>query len=172
MVISPGCQGSFRCHLVTFDYSFRLDSEVIHYEWDWDLITFLEPGEFTEMAMVVHRLKELKLQHPALYDLQYFIQLNSTRQWHCKSISFLGMGLSSIGAILVAITVVTTLGILCCKCCHNRGNSRSAVSLTSSRQPPQLRSPHPCNSAGAPPLERKAPPSHHELQERLSQVIC
>jgi hypothetical protein len=78
----------------------RLDSEVIHYEWDWDPITFLEPDEFIKMSTVVHHLKELKLRHPALSDLQYFAQLNSTRQWHGQSISFLGLGLSSIGGNL------------------------------------------------------------------------
>jgi hypothetical protein len=72
VVISPGCQGSFGCHLVTSNYSVRLDSEVLHYKWNWDLITFLEPTEFTEMATVFHHLKELKLQHPALPNLQYF----------------------------------------------------------------------------------------------------
>ncbi len=68
-----------------------LDSKVIHYEWDWDLITFLEPEEFSEMSTVVHHLKELKLRHPALSDLQYFAQLNSTRQWHGQ-IQLLGSG--------------------------------------------------------------------------------
>jgi hypothetical protein len=99
-------------HLVTSDYSVRLDSEVIPYAWDWDPITFSEPGKFTEMSTIVHHLKELKLRHPALSDLQYFAQLNSTHQWHSQSISFLGLGLSSIGGILVAAAVVTTLIIL------------------------------------------------------------
>jgi hypothetical protein len=101
---------------------------VIHYRWDWDPVTFLEPGEFSEMFTVVHHLKELKLHHPALSDLQYFAQLNSTGQWHGQSIRFLGLGLFSIAGILVAIAVVTTLGILYCKCCHKLGNSGSAVS--------------------------------------------
>jgi len=97
LVIPPGCQGTFGRHLITSDYSVRLDSEVIHYEWDWDPITFLEPDEFIKMSTVVHHLKELKLRHPALSDLQYFAQLNSTQQWHRQSISFLGLGLSSNG---------------------------------------------------------------------------
>ena len=128
LVIPPGCQGTFGRHLVTSDYSVRLDSEVIHYEWEWDPITFLEPGEFAEMSTVVHHLKELKLRHPALSDLQYFAQLNTTRQWHGQSIGFLGLGLSSIGGILVAVAVVTTLIILYCKCCRKQGSAGSAAS--------------------------------------------
>jgi hypothetical protein len=128
LVIPPGCQGTFGRYLVTSNYSVCLDCEVIHYEWDWDPITFLEPGEITEMSTVVHHLKELKFRHPALSDLQYFAQLNSTCQWHGQSISFLGLGLSSIGGILVAATVVTTLIILYCKCCRKQGSTRSAAS--------------------------------------------
>ncbi len=68
------------------------------------------------------------LEHPALSDLQCFAQLNSTRQWHGQSISFLGLGLSSIGGNLVAAAVVTTLIILYCKCCRNQGGVGSAAS--------------------------------------------
>jgi hypothetical protein len=104
LFIPPGCQGTFRHHLVTSDYSVCLNSEVIHYDLDWDPITFLEPREFNEMSTVVHHLKELKLWHPTLSYLQYFVQLNTTHQWHGQSINFLGLGLSLIGGILVAVT--------------------------------------------------------------------
>ena len=79
------------------------------------------------MSTVVQHLKELKLRHPALSDLQYFAQLNTTRQWHGQSIGFLGLGLSSIGGMLIAAAVVTVLIILYCKCCRKKG-SGSAVS--------------------------------------------
>jgi hypothetical protein len=104
----------------------RLDSEVLHYKWDWDPITFLDPEEFHEMSTVVQHLKELKLCHPALYDLQYFAQLNTTHQWHGQSIGFLGLGLSSIGGMLIAAAVVTVLIILYCKCCRKKGNGSAA----------------------------------------------
>jgi len=128
LVIPPGCQGSFGHHLVTSDCSVRLDSEVIHYEWDWDPITFLEPDEFSKMSTVVNHLKESKLRHTALSDLQYFAQLNSTRQWHRQSISFLGLGLSSVRGILVVTAIVAGLIILYCKCCCKQGNTGSAAS--------------------------------------------
>ena len=35
--IAPGCQAYFAEHLATSDYSIRLDSEIVHFEWDWDL---------------------------------------------------------------------------------------------------------------------------------------
>jgi hypothetical protein len=78
------------------------------------------------MSTVVQHLKELKLRHPALSDLQYFAQLNTTRQWHGQSICFLGLGLSSIGGILVAAAVVTVLIILYCKCYRKKGNGSAA----------------------------------------------
>ena len=174
LVIPPGCQGTFGSHLVTSDYSVRLDSEVLHYEWDWDPITFLDPEEFTEMSTVVQHLKELKLRHPALSDLQYFAQLNTTRQWHGQSIGFLGLGLSSIGGMLIAAAVVTVLIILYCKCCRKKG-SGSAVSPGTTNiiqaaapilpAPTQYQGPSPTGSAPPQPTPRRAgtlPPAYDD----------
>jgi len=48
--ISPGCQGVFLNHLVTLDYSVYLDANIMHFEWDWDLISFLPAVEYQEMS--------------------------------------------------------------------------------------------------------------------------
>jgi len=53
VTISLSCQGTFARHLVISDYSVRLDSQILHYDWNWDPITFLDPGEFMEMSHVV-----------------------------------------------------------------------------------------------------------------------
>ncbi len=46
--IPPGCQGTFPNHLVTSDWSVRLNNSIIHYEWDWDPINFLPAGEMAK----------------------------------------------------------------------------------------------------------------------------
>jgi hypothetical protein len=75
--ISPGCQGIFPNHLVTSDYSVRLDANIMHFKWDWDLITFLPGREYEEMAEVLKHIGELKLHQLDLSDLQYLTQLDS-----------------------------------------------------------------------------------------------
>jgi len=63
--ISPGCQGFFSEHMATSDYS-----DILHFEWDWDPIMFLPAGEIEEMAETLKHLKELKIHHPDLSELQ------------------------------------------------------------------------------------------------------
>ncbi len=75
--ISPGCQGIFPNHFLTSDYSVRLDANIMHFEWDWDPITFLPAGEYEEMAEVLKDIGELKLHQLDLSDLQYLTQLDS-----------------------------------------------------------------------------------------------
>jgi len=77
--ISPGCQGIFPNHLVTSDYSVRLDTNIMHFQWDWDLITFLPAGTYEEMVEELKHIGELKLHQPDLSDLQYLSQLDSIR---------------------------------------------------------------------------------------------
>jgi hypothetical protein len=82
VTISLGCQGSFAGHIVISDYSVRLDSEILHYNWNWDPITSLEPGEFEEISHVVGHLRELKLHHPALrLAVLCIAQLHSSVVW-------------------------------------------------------------------------------------------
>jgi hypothetical protein len=61
--------------MVTSDYSVKLDSDILHFKWDWDPITFLPAGEVEEMAKTLKHLKEIKLHHPDLSELQYFTWL-------------------------------------------------------------------------------------------------
>jgi hypothetical protein len=97
--ISPRCQGIFPNHLVTSDYSVRLDTNIIHLEWDWDPITFLPAGEYEEMAEVLKHIAELKLHQPDLSDLQYLTQLDSIRSTSTSG-SILAGSASSIRAHL------------------------------------------------------------------------
>ncbi len=39
--ISPGCQGYLEHRLVTSDYSVKMASDIMHFEWDWDPLELL-----------------------------------------------------------------------------------------------------------------------------------
>ncbi len=57
--ILPGCQGTFPNHLVTSDWSVRLNDSIIHYEWNWDPLTFMLAGEMEQMSEALKHIGEL-----------------------------------------------------------------------------------------------------------------
>jgi len=69
--ISPGCQGTFPNHLLMSDYLVWLHTNIIHYKWDWDPITFLPHGDIEEMVEVLKHIGKLRLHQLDLSDLQY-----------------------------------------------------------------------------------------------------
>jgi hypothetical protein len=73
--IPPRCQAHFAEHLATSDYSIRLDSEIVHFEWDWDPLTLFPAGEIEEMAQTLKNLSSLNLQQPDLAHLQYITKI-------------------------------------------------------------------------------------------------
>jgi hypothetical protein len=77
--IPPGCQGTFPNHLVTSDWSVRLNESIIHYEWDWNPITFMPAGEMEQMGEALKHIGELQLHQPDLADLQYLAQLGNAQ---------------------------------------------------------------------------------------------
>jgi hypothetical protein len=83
--IPPGCQAFFSEHLVTSDFSIRLDSEIIHFEWDWDPLSLLPAGEIEEMDQTLKNLSSLNLQQPDLADLRYITKIkeaeHNSRVW-------------------------------------------------------------------------------------------
>jgi hypothetical protein len=58
--------------MVNPDYSVKLDCNILHFNWDWDPVTFLPAGKVEEMAKTLNHLKEPKLHHPDPSELQYF----------------------------------------------------------------------------------------------------
>ncbi len=60
--IPPGCQGIFPNHLVTSDWSVRLNDSILHFEWDWDPISFMPAGEMEQMSEALKHIGELRLQ--------------------------------------------------------------------------------------------------------------
>ncbi len=88
--IPPGCQGIFPNHLVTSDWSVRLNNSIIHYEWDWDPVSFMPAEEMEQMGEALKHIGELRLHQPDLANLQYLTQLGSAH-----SASFSGASLSS-----------------------------------------------------------------------------
>ncbi len=56
----------FPTHLVTADWSVRLNDSILHYEWNWDPLNFLPAGEMEQMAEALKHIGELRLHHPDL----------------------------------------------------------------------------------------------------------
>jgi hypothetical protein len=75
---SHQCRGIFPEHLATSGYSVRLDSEIIQYKRDWDLINFLPYCEMEKVLDHLYELKHIKLHHPKLVDLQYLLRLQGS----------------------------------------------------------------------------------------------
>jgi hypothetical protein len=118
--ISPGCQGFFSEHMVTSDYSVKLDSDILHFEWDWDPITFLPAGEVEEMAETLKHLKELKLHHPDLSELQYFTRLRETQNSSGSGLLQMTNGLTTVGVGLTFVFVIVVVFIVYYYCCRKR----------------------------------------------------
>jgi hypothetical protein len=119
--ISPGCQGFFSEHMVTSDYSVKLDSDILHFDWDWDPVTFLPAGEIEEMAETLKHLKELKLHHPDLSELQYFTRLRETQSASGLGFTQMSNGFTTVGVGLTFVCVLV-VGFLsyyyCCRKSH------------------------------------------------------
>ncbi len=49
----------------------RLASEVLHFGWDWDLLTLLPAGDIADMGRMLRNMSDLHLHHPDLLKLQY-----------------------------------------------------------------------------------------------------
>jgi hypothetical protein len=69
------CQGFFQDHLATSDFSVRLASEVLHFTWDWDPLTFLPAGEIAEMSRTLKNVSALYVFYCFLY-LYIFYYMN------------------------------------------------------------------------------------------------
>jgi hypothetical protein len=88
--IPPRCQGTYLNHLVTSDWSVCLNNSIIHYEWDWDPLTFMPAGEMEQMGEALKHIGELQLHQPDLADLQYLTQLGSAQSASISGASLSG----------------------------------------------------------------------------------
>ncbi len=123
--IPPGCQGTFPHHLVTSDYSVLLDTNIVHYEWDWDHISFLLPREMEQMGEGLKQIGELRLHQPDLADLQYLTQLGMAQTILATRSSTSEWAFNIAGAAFITSFVVI-LGCLCfCACSSHCLSSRN-----------------------------------------------
>jgi hypothetical protein len=114
--IPPICQGTFPHHLVTSDWSVRLNNSIIHYEWDWDPLTFMLPGEMEQMGEALKHIGKLCLHQPDLADLQYLTQLGSTQSASITSASLSEWAINIARATFITSFVVI-VGCMCfCAC--------------------------------------------------------
>jgi len=112
--IPPGCQGIFPNHLVTSDWSVCLNNSIIHYEWDWDPVSFMPAGEMEQMGEALKHIGELRLHQPDLADLQYLTQLGSA---HSASIS--GTSMSSWAFNIAGAAFIVSFIIIIGCCCQS-----------------------------------------------------
>jgi hypothetical protein len=167
--IPPGCQGVFPNHLVTSDWSVRLNDSILHYEWDWDPINFLPAGEMAQMSEALKHIGELRLHHPDLTDLQYLMQLGKAHSDSTLGAYMFGWAFNIAGAAFV-ISFVLITGCLCvcfCKCfCQRSSAPPPAAASAILRSPP--RSPSETRlGAGRP---RRSPRLAHRLLPSCMKV--
>jgi hypothetical protein len=121
--IPPGCQAHFAEHLTTSDFYIRLDSKIVHFDWDWDPLSIFPAGEIEEMAEILKNLSALNLQQPDLADLRYATKIkeaehnsefglnkldvgfNDLASWIFGGLTMLGAGFSTIVLITGAIFI-------------------------------------------------------------------
>jgi len=96
--ILPGCQAHYAKHLATSDYSIRLDSKIVHFEWDWDPLSLLPAGEIEELAETLKNLSALNLQQPDLVDLQYATKIKEAEHNSEFGFNKLDMGLKDLAS--------------------------------------------------------------------------
>jgi hypothetical protein len=106
--IPPGCQAHFAEHLATSDYSIRLDSEIVHFDWDWDPLTLFPAGEIEEKAETLKNLSSLNLQQPDLAHLQYITKIKEAEHNSEFGFNKLDVGLSDLASRI--FRGLTTLG--------------------------------------------------------------
>ena len=114
--IPPGCQGVFPNHLVTSDWSVRLNDSILHYEWDWDPINFLPAGEMEQMAEALKHIGELRLHHPDLTDLQYLPQLGNAHSASTLGAYMSGWAFNIAGAAFLISFILITACLCVCMC--------------------------------------------------------
>ena len=107
--IPPGCQGIFPNHLVTSDWSVRLNDSILHFEWDWDPISFMPAGEMEQMSEALKHIGELRLHQPDLSELQYLTQLNS-------GTSMSSWAFNIAGAAFIILFIIMVVGCCICTC--------------------------------------------------------
>ncbi len=114
--IPPGCQGIFPNHLVTSDWSVQLNDSILHFEWDWDPISFMPAGEMEQMSEALNHIGELRLHQPDLSKLQYLTQLNSGTSMSSWAFNIAG------AAFIISFFIIV---ICCCVCACRRFCARS-----------------------------------------------
>jgi hypothetical protein len=121
--IPPGCQGIFPNHLVTSNWSVRLNNSIIHFEWDWDPINFMPAGEMEQMGEALKHIGELRLHQPDLADPQYLTQLSCAHSASISGASMSSWAFNIAGAAFI-VSFVIIIGC-CCVCACKRFCRRS-----------------------------------------------
>jgi hypothetical protein len=123
--IPPGCQGVFPNHLVTSDWSVRLNDSILHLEWDWDPISFMPAGEMEQMSETLKHIGELRLHQPDLSELQYLTRLNNVNAASISGASMSEWAFNIAGAAFIVSFVIIV--VCCCFCACKRLFARSTL---------------------------------------------
>ncbi len=129
--IPPGCQGIFPNHLVTSNWSVRLNNSILHYEWNWDPISFMPAGEMEQMNEALKHIGELRLHQPDLANLPYLTQLGNAHSASISGASMSSWAFNIAGAAFI-VSFVIIIGCCCvCACKHLCARSSPAPTAAS-----------------------------------------
>ncbi len=149
----------FLDHLATSDFSGRFSSEVLHFTWDWDPLTFLSFGKFEEMGRTLKNLSVLHLHHPDLLELQYLTQLHGAENAPNFGLGRLDMGLQeltgSVSSYFASFRTRMGITIMLIFIALSYLNCRRTESAAPAYQPPAapviIQAPAPAPAPAAPP---------------------
>jgi hypothetical protein len=115
--LSPGCEAQFLDHLVVSDFTVRLDSEIITYDWDWDPLSFLPTQQVEVLTENLEKLRQLGVDRPQLSQLQYATHTQSFKNY---------ADIAATVVLILALLIVTAACIFCyCKCRSQRSTKDS-----------------------------------------------
>jgi hypothetical protein len=121
-----GVQRTFPHHLVTSDFSGKLNTSIVHYEWKWDLISFLPEGKYQQMQETLKNLGDLWLHQPDLSELQYLTCLGSVQASSAAGSSTsawafnIARGAFIISGIVILVCLCFWMCQSRCSCCSSR----------------------------------------------------
>jgi hypothetical protein len=101
MHLSPGCRAQLQRHLVISDLSLRLDSDVIHYEWNWQPRLLKNLPTF-DLDPLVDELQTNGIPNPLLSDVIELKMHQRSRN------SMLHIIINSIGIAFCVVSVIVT----------------------------------------------------------------
>ena len=103
MEISAGCRANLQHHILVTDNAIRLDTDIVHYEWNFDSRTTVDYGD--EISEQMAELLASGITSPTMNDLQHLRLKKSKMNYLWYFISFI-LSILAISLIVLLILII------------------------------------------------------------------